>query len=56
MIKYKVREGFVVHLPNRTYEAGEVIELNPNEIEQVAHQVEQVVIKKEKLTNEQVQG
>lgn len=52
MTKYKVRDGFVVHLPNRVHGEGETIELSLEEAEKVAHQVELVNVKKEKPTND----
>lgn len=44
MAKYKVRDGFVVHLPpNRVHEAGDIIELSLDEADLVAHQIELLI-------------
>lgn len=45
--KYKVRDGFTVHLtPNQAIGEGKIIEIDELQASQFAHQIEEVVEKK----------
>lgn len=40
---YKVRDNFYVHLHNKVYGPGSLVELTADELDLVAHQVEPIV-------------
>ena len=42
MAKYKVRDQFFVHLNEKVYEPGTIVDLTDEEASKVAHQVEPV--------------
>ena len=47
MAKYLVRKGFCVHKGEQKFPEGSELELNPDELDLVKHQVEPIVIPKE---------